>query len=140
MIEEPNKLVFEKAIRSVELISRLKDKYFIQRKATAFMKILFKKSKDTKSQVVRIVKNTLCVLILTETVSVDSVFETGLTLASESSSHPRIKSFSCEFLSDLLELQEGSPSKPGQVREESELETRMEAACKCRHEALNPRF
>lgn len=49
MIEEPNKLVFEQGIRSVELLSKIGDWGIQGKRGWDYLLLLFDKFKDTKS-------------------------------------------------------------------------------------------
>lgn len=71
LIEDSNKLVFEQGIRSVELLCKLQDKGILGKKSKDYLNLIFDKAKDTKTQVVKIIKQTLYVMIVTEMIGVD---------------------------------------------------------------------
>jgi hypothetical protein len=102
MIEDSNKLVFEQGIRCVELLSRLQDKGILGKKAKDYLNLFFDKAKDTKSQVVKIIKNALYTLLITETISIEQLFEQGLQLAS-TTKNQRIRLFILDFLAELID-------------------------------------
>lgn len=104
MIEDSNKLVFEQGIKSVEILSKMQDKGILGKKAKDYLNLLFDKAKDTKSQVVKLIKTAIFTLFLTETIGLDQFLEQGLLLAS-TTKNQRIRLFILDLFSELIDPQ-----------------------------------